>query len=170
MRKEFSESPDKVVNAPLYLIFLVDNILLEKRAVWLFVRFKSILCNFRCTIILSSVIDRQINESTCHSPLINVLKILQDLEKITVIVGRKMTKVIQKLPWLQHFVAFVKIVYPVALLGKTDWRIVKARVREHQILEECSPHRNVRCWFQRVAINQILCDSFLVFILVLSKS
>lgn len=66
------------------------------------------------------MIDGQINESTCHSPLINVLEILQDLEKITVIVGRKMTKVIQKLPWLQHFVAFVKIVYPVALLGKAD--------------------------------------------------
>jgi hypothetical protein len=33
MRKEFSESPDKVVDAPLNLIFLVDNILLEKRAV-----------------------------------------------------------------------------------------------------------------------------------------
>jgi hypothetical protein len=66
------------------------------------------------------MIDRQINESTCHSPLINVLKILQNLEKITVVVGRKMTKVIQKLPWLQHFVTFVKIVYPVALLGKAD--------------------------------------------------
>jgi hypothetical protein len=31
--KEFSESPDKVINAPLNCIFLVDNILLEKRAI-----------------------------------------------------------------------------------------------------------------------------------------
>jgi len=118
--KEFSESPHKVINAPLNLIFLVDNILLEKRAVRLFVRLKSVLCNLGCTVILSSVIDRQINESTCHSPLINVLKIFQNLEKITVVIGGIMTKVIQKLPWLQHFVAFVKIVNTVSLLGKAD--------------------------------------------------
>jgi hypothetical protein len=33
MGKEFSESPDKVVDTPLNCIFLVDNILLEKRAI-----------------------------------------------------------------------------------------------------------------------------------------
>jgi hypothetical protein len=86
MRKEFSESPDKIIHAPLDLIFLVDNILLEKRAIRLLVRFKSVLCNLGCTIILPSVIYGQINESTCHSFLVNVLKILKNLQKITVVV------------------------------------------------------------------------------------
>jgi hypothetical protein len=66
------------------------------------------------------MIDGQINESTCHCFLVNVLKILKNLEKITVIVGGKMTKVIQKLPWLQHFVTFVKIVNTVTFLGEAD--------------------------------------------------
>ncbi len=120
MRKEFSEGPDKIIYAPLDLIFLVDNILLEKRAVRLLVRFKSVLCNLGCAIILASVVYGQINESTCHCFLVNVLKILKNLEKITVIVGGKMTKVIQKLPWLQHFVTFVKIVNTITFLGEAD--------------------------------------------------
>jgi hypothetical protein len=120
MRKEFSESPDKIIHAPLNLIFLVYNVLLEKRAVRLLVRFKCILCNFGCTIILSSMIYGEINESTCHSLLVNVFEILKNLEKITVVVGCKMTKIIQKLPWLQHFVTFVEIVNTIAFLGKAD--------------------------------------------------
>ncbi len=86
MRKELSKGPDQVVNAPLYLIFLVNNILLEEGAVGLFVRFKCVLSNLGCTIIIASVIDRYMNESASHSLLIDILKVFENLEKIGVVV------------------------------------------------------------------------------------
>ena len=86
MRKELSKGPDQIVDAPLYLIFLVNNILLEEGAVGLLVRFKCVLSNLGCTIIIASVIDRYMNESASHSLLIDILKVFENLEKIGVVV------------------------------------------------------------------------------------
>ena len=75
-----------------------------------------------------------------------------------------MTQIDEQLPRLQHPVALVQVVNAVALLRQAYRGLVHARVREHQVLAQGAPQRDVRGLLQGVAIDQVLLDALPVLI------
>jgi len=128
MGEELPESAHKIVNAPCHLVLLVDNLLAEQGAIALFVRFECVLSNASDLVIESRVVDGEVQKSSRHGLLINVLEVLKNLEEVVVVVGREVTQVNQELPRLEHLVALVQVVNAIALLEQTDTRLFLGNV------------------------------------------
>lgn len=91
MRKELSESADKVIDAPGNGVLLVHNFLLQNRAISLAIGLEGELGNLRSLIVRASVVDGEIKEGPCHGFLVDVLEVLQYLQQLIVIVRGHMT-------------------------------------------------------------------------------
>ena len=143
MRKELSESANKVIDAPGNGVLLVHNFLLQNRAISLPIGLEGELGNLRSLIIRASVVDGKIKEGPCHSFLVDVLEVLQNLKQLIVIVRGHMAELFQKLPGLKHLIALVKIIDPVSFLEKGNGWVVGVHVCEHKVLLHRSSERHM---------------------------
>jgi hypothetical protein len=131
MRKELSKCANKIVDTPRDRVFLIDNLLAQQRAISLSIGFKGVLSNFRCLVIRTSMVNSQEKQGPRHSLLIDLFEVFQYLQELSVVVRGHMTELKQKLPRLQHLVAFVEIIDPIPLLEKGYGRVVWMSVRKH---------------------------------------